>query len=141
MTVPEEGFMSAFETMQLPARPDVIAPDGSQVRVLLQLAGGSMAHFQLAPGLVSVAVAHRTVDELWYVLGGEGEMWRSEGEREELVSLRPGICISIPVGVGFQFRSIGDEPLTTVGITMPPWPGSDEAYAVEGRWQPKLEDA
>ncbi len=31
-----------FDTMQLPGRPDVIAPDGSDVRVLLRLGRGSM---------------------------------------------------------------------------------------------------
>ena len=34
-----------FDTMQLPVDPDALAPDGSDVRVLLQLARGSMAHF------------------------------------------------------------------------------------------------
>ena len=37
-----------FDTMQLPAAPDAVAPDGSDVRVLLQLGRGSMAHFELA---------------------------------------------------------------------------------------------
>ena len=54
----------------------MVAPDGSDVRVLLSLGGGSMAHFELAPGRVSAAVVHRTVEEIWYVLAGRGEMWR-----------------------------------------------------------------
>ncbi len=53
-----------FGTRRLPDRPDVIAPDGSQVRVLLQLERGSLAHFTLLPGQVSLAVAHRTMEEL-----------------------------------------------------------------------------
>ena len=68
--------MPGFETMRLPAEPDVAAPDGFQVRILLRLEGGSMIHFELAPSLVSIAVTHRTVDEIWYVLGGHGQMWR-----------------------------------------------------------------
>ena len=56
--------------MQRPDVPDAVAPDGSDVRVLLRLGAGSMAHFELAAGRVSRAVAHRAVDELWYVLGG-----------------------------------------------------------------------
>jgi hypothetical protein len=47
--------------MQLPALPDAVAPDGSDVRVLLRLSRGSMAHFELGAGRVSRAVAHRTV--------------------------------------------------------------------------------
>ena len=31
--------------MRLPAEPDVVAPDGSNVRVLLGVRGGGMAHF------------------------------------------------------------------------------------------------
>jgi mannose-6-phosphate isomerase-like protein (cupin superfamily) len=129
--------MASFETKQLPAAPDAIAPDGSNVRILLALAGGSMAHFELAPGLVSVAVAHRSVEEVWYILGGRGEMWRREGAYTETVTLEPGVCVTIPVGTAFQFKSAGPEALTAVAITMPPWPGEAEAYEVQGPWQPK----
>jgi Mannose-6-phosphate isomerase len=59
------------------------------VRILLRLGGGSMAHFELAAGQVSRAVAHHAVDELWYVLSGHGQMWRRQGERQETVPLRP----------------------------------------------------
>jgi len=37
----------SFGTMRLPGECDAIAPDGSCVRVLLRLARGSMAHFEL----------------------------------------------------------------------------------------------
>jgi mannose-6-phosphate isomerase-like protein (cupin superfamily) len=133
-----EASMADFETMTLPDKPDVLAPDGSQVRILLQLAGGSMAHFRLEPGQTSIPVAHRTVEELWYVVSGRGEMWRKQAEREEVVGLAAGSCVSIPVGAAFQFRCHGDEPFSAVAITMPPWPGEDEAYAVEGAWQPQV---
>jgi mannose-6-phosphate isomerase-like protein (cupin superfamily) len=123
-----------FETRQLPADPDVVAPDGSDVRVLLSLAGGSVAHFELAPGRVSRAVAHRRVGEIWYVLRGSGDMWRRQGDRAQTVPLAPGTCLSIPAGTSFQFRSTGDGPLAAIGVTMPPWPGDDEAYEVAGPW-------
>ena len=44
--------MSLFSTLPLPEQPTTVAPDGSDVRVLLGLAGGGMAHFALAPGQV-----------------------------------------------------------------------------------------
>lgn len=125
--------------MRLPATPDVTAPDGSQVRVLLSLTGGSMAHFSLDPGLVSIAVAHRTVEEIWFILSGRGEMWRCIAGEEDTLVVEPGVCISLPVGMAFQFRTLSAEPLTAIAITMPPWPGHDEAYPVEGKWQPRLE--
>lgn len=125
-----------FETKSLPGLKDLIAPDGSEVRVLLGLERGSMAHFQLGPGQVSRPVAHRTVEEIWFVLQGRGEMWRRQGDQEESSSIEPGVCLSIPVGTRFQFRCLGEVPLQVIGVTMPPWPGEHEAYAVDGIWTP-----
>ncbi len=127
-----------FAARRLPEDADTTAPDGSDVRVLVASGSGSMAHFELAPGKVSRAVAHRSVEELWYVLGGRGEMWLKLGGREEVVELQAGVSVSIPVGTHFQFRSLGDEPLSAVGVTMPPWPGPDEAFPVEARWAPSV---
>jgi len=127
-----------FDTMQLPETPDVIAPDGSDVRVLLQLGQGSMAHFELGAGQVSRPVAHHSVDEIWYVLHGNGQMWRRQAERQETVPLRAGTCVSIPAGTHFQFRAGPGGPLAAVGVTMPPWPGPDEAYKVPGPWPADL---
>jgi mannose-6-phosphate isomerase-like protein (cupin superfamily) len=126
--------MTDFSTTSLPADPTVTAPDGSDVRVLLRLSGGSMAHFQLAAGAVSKAVRHRTVEEIWYVLGGGGQMWRRQGDHEETVDLAAGTCLTIPVGTAFQFRAGEAGPLSAVAITMPPWPGDGEAVFVDGAW-------
>lgn len=128
--------MIDFNTMRLPAVPDVIAPDGSGVRILLGLNGGTMAHFELAPCQTSKAVTHRTVEEIWFILSGRGEMWRKQADREEIVTLEPGVCLTIPLQTHFQFRSLSDESLTAVAITMPPWPGEGEALIVAGKWKP-----
>ena len=113
---------------------DVLAPDGSQIRFLPQTSGGSMVHCTLPPGAVSLAVTHRTVDELWYVLAGEGELWRRQGKREEIVALTPHTAHSIPLGTWFQFRNPGPAPLAFVIVTTPPWPGMDEAVRVADHW-------
>jgi len=55
------------------------------------------------------------------------------------VPVDPGVCITIPLGTHFQFRSFGYEPVAALGITMPPWPGEGEAYSVEGKWEPTVE--
>ena len=123
-----------FDIKRLPDERDAVAPDGSDVRILLRLDSGSMAHFELAPGRTSGAVAHRTVEEIWYVMQGRGEMWRKHENREEVVTIEPGVCLSIPAGTQFQFRSLGSEPLAAIAITMPPWPGPGEAYVVAGKW-------
>ena len=44
--------MRAFETKALGEKPDAIAPDGTAVRLLASLAGGSFAHFELPAGAV-----------------------------------------------------------------------------------------
>ncbi|MFM9067409.1 MAG: cupin domain-containing protein [Planctomycetota bacterium] len=132
--------MKRFDTLPLPAQPTIVAPDGSDVRVLLQLSGGSMAHFELAAGRVSAAIKHRTVEEIWYILSGEGIMWRKLDESEEIVTLAPGICLTIPLGTHFQFRASSQSALTAVGITMPPWPGADEAIPVSAKWEDRSSD-
>ena len=91
-----------------------------------------MAHFELRPGETSQAVRHRTVGEIWFFLGGRGEMWRRLDGYEEIVPVDAGVCLTIPVGTEFQFRSFGYEPLSAIGVTMPPWPGDDEAVLVRG---------
>jgi mannose-6-phosphate isomerase-like protein (cupin superfamily) len=128
--------MTHFETRRLPAEPDACAPDGAEVRLLGRLAGGSMAHFRLAAGQVSRAVTHRTVEEIWYVVAGNGEMWRqSDDGAEELTRLGPGVALTIPLGTTFQFRADGTVALEAVAVTMPPWPGPDEALEAEGPWR------
>lgn len=123
-----------FQTKQASNTPDVTAPDGSEVRVLCSVNRGSMALFTLPPATVSKAVAHHSVEEVWYFISGYGRMWRHLNDREEIIEVGPGVSISIPAGTAFQFRSDSPQPLTAVGVTMPPWPGEDEAYAVAGKW-------
>lgn len=126
--------MSDFASARLPMDPTVVAPDGSDVRVLLGLSSGGMAHFELAAGKTARAVMHRTVEEIWFVVAGRGEIWRKQGERAEIVTLEPGLCLTIPLGTHFQFRAAVDEAVSVIAITMPPWPGESEAEFVLGPW-------
>jgi mannose-6-phosphate isomerase-like protein (cupin superfamily) len=128
----------SFATKRASDTPDVTAPDGSEVRILCGVGRGGMALFALPPGTVSKAVAHRTIEEVWYFVSGRGRMWRRCDDREEIVEVGAGVSISLPVGTRFQFRCDGSEPLVAVGATMPPWPGKDEAYPVEGPWAPTV---
>lgn len=122
--------------MRLPLKRTVVAPDGADVRVLLGLASGGMAHFELAAGKTSAAVTHRFVEEVWFVLSGRGEMRRKQGAREETIALEPGVCLTLPPGTQFQFRASNSESISAIGITMPPWPGDAEAVPVAGPWPP-----
>lgn len=131
-----------FESRSLPAEPDVIAPDGSEIRLLSTgMSGGSMVHCRLAAGQVTRPVKHRTVEEMWYCIGGSGELWRSLGGSEDVLRLKPGIACSIPKGACFQFRADAGEkgePLEIVIATVPPWPGEHEAGPCAGNWPPSV---
>jgi len=127
--------MELFAIKHTAASPDAAAPDGSEVRLLCTTRRGSMAQFTLRPGAVSKAVAHRTVEEIWYVVTGSGRIWRKSGDREEISELAAGCSLTIPTGTQFQFRCDGAEPLEAVAVTMPRWPGEGEAYPVAGPWQ------
>lgn len=125
-----------FSTHSLSEQPDEYAPDGSEIRKPQRLSGGSMAHFTLPPKSCSVAVKHLSAEEIRFVISGTGEMWRKDEDgREEITPLRKDISLTIPLGTSFQFRVTGNEPLTIVAITMPPWPADrEEAMPVEGHW-------
>lgn len=134
--------MLAYAMKRMPVEKDTIAPDGSEVRVLLGIPDrGGMAQFRLQPGQVSKRVTHRTVDEIWYVLSGRGQMWRWQfGEKDgNTIDLEPGLCLTIPVGTHFQFRADPATALEILGVTMPGWPTDrEEAVRTEDVWTPSV---
>lgn len=112
-----------------------IAPDGSEVRRLGRVDGGSMARFTFSAGAISRAVRHHRVEELWYVLSGRGEIWRAPASGATgITALSSSESIAIPARCAFQVRVHDGEPLVVLAVTMPPWPGEDEAELVEGCW-------
>lgn len=133
--------MSAFTTACLPPEALELAPDGSECRPLVRLAGASLAHFRLAAGTCSRAVMHCSVEEIWYVLAGRGALWRRQDGREQVVALVAGVSVTIPLGTAFQFRAATGAALEFVAVTLPPWPGDGEALAVDGPWPASLPGA
>lgn len=116
-------------------RTDYLAPDGSEIRLLPTFDSGGLAHCRLPSGRVSSAVAHRTVKEIWFVLAGHGEVWRGHGLGDsEVVEVEGATALTIPTGVGFQFRALGSAPLEILIGTFPRWPGQEEAFPVNGPW-------
>jgi mannose-6-phosphate isomerase-like protein (cupin superfamily) len=128
--------MDTLQSRALAERTDLLAPDGSQIRLLAAARRGSMVHCRLPAGATSRAVRHRTVEEVWYVLSGRGELWRRLGGQERVEPLAPGLSVDIPLGTHFQFRALGAEPVCLLIVTMPPWPGADEAERVPDHWPP-----
>ena len=118
--------------------PDVTAPDGSEIRLLVDGRQGgsksSLVEVTLGPGRITRPVRHRSVEEVWYVLEGTGQVWRcrpdADPENVSAVDVKPGDALVIPTGWSFQFSAGQDGPLRFLCHTTPPWPGEDEAVPV-----------
>jgi mannose-6-phosphate isomerase-like protein (cupin superfamily) len=115
------------------------SPLGAYIRNLMDGTYGNMIHSTVPPGMVGRACHFRTIEEYWYVLAGEGEIWRRADGRESVTRLIPGVSVDIPLGTAFQYRCTGDEALVFTCTAMPPWPGDDEAVIVDGPWAPRLD--
>ena len=124
----------AVDTVRLPEKYE-LAPDRSEIRPLLSMRRGGLAHCTLAPHGISLAVEHRTIEEIWYFLHGRGQVWRKQGDREEVVDVGPNTCLTIPTGTHFQFSNTGEDPLCFIIATMPPWDGEEEAVRVQDHWK------
>ncbi|MBO0746654.1 MAG: cupin domain-containing protein [Candidatus Dormibacteraeota bacterium] len=123
--------------------PDAIAPDGSEIRFLVPPPPGaeercpppdrdartaSLVEVRLPAGEHSRPVRHRTVEEIWYVLSGRGELWRrAPGGDEHRDPLEPGGTAVIPTGWAFSFSASEGADLVFLCHTSPPWPGAEEA--------------
>jgi mannose-6-phosphate isomerase-like protein (cupin superfamily) len=124
-TAPPAHF--PWETKDLASDADYDAPDSSEIRLLLSTSAGGLAEARLQAGAVSAPVRHGTVEEIWFVLEGEGELWRASEDEAEVVDLRKGRCATIPRSVAFQFRAHGASALRVLIATFPQWPGAHEA--------------
>lgn len=123
-----------MESKTLSSTPDCLAPDHSEIRLLAATGRVSTVHCSLPAGQVSLAVAHKSVEEIWYFLEGQGEVWRRQGDDEEVTAAVPGVSLTIPTGTHFQFRNTGAAPLRFLCVTVPAWPGEGEAYRVKDYW-------
>ena len=125
-----------MQTKKVALAYDAIAPDNSEIRELVDVSEASMVHCTLPVGAVSLTVSHVSVDEMWYVLSGQGKLWRSKpGTPQSMViNLEPGLAISIERSTHFQFKNTGKEALTLVIATIPPWPGEAEAIREKDFW-------
>ena len=113
--------------------PDTLAPDGAEIRVLLDKPQGaerlSVAEALVKPGERTACVSHKTIEEFWYILKGQGRFHRlmPDGNGEETADVTPGDALLIPTGYRFYVENTGDEDLVFLCADTPPWPGPDEA--------------
>ncbi len=121
------------------ADADAIAPDGSEIRLLIDqrhhAQRASMVEVVLPAGQVSRPVWHRNVEEVWYILQGHGQVWRCAPDADPTtvvpMSVGPGDALTIPVRWRFQFSASAGYALRFLCFTVPPWPGEDEAHPAD----------
>ena len=123
---------------KLSSEADAKSPAGADIRFIMDGPTGNLIHSTVPPGQINRATIHATVGEFWHVLQGEGEIWRRDADEERITRLAPGVSIDIPVGTAFQYRNTGDQALTFLCVSMPPWPGDHEASHLEGAWEPTV---
>jgi len=127
-----------MKTTMLPEQPDAKSPAGVDIRFIMDGKTGNMIHSTVPAHQVNRATVHATVTEFWYILEGQGEIWRDDGVESGVTVLVPGVSIDIPAGTAFQYRNVSDVDLKFICIDMPPWPGDSEATFIKGIWQPTV---
>ena len=118
---------------------DVLAPDGSEIRFLIDQRHASrrasLVEVTLDAGQVSRPVWHRTVEEIWYILEGHGQVSRCPPgvtpETVQPVPISPGDALVIPTEWRFQFSADEGGLLRFLCYTSLAWSGPEEAPEAE----------
>ncbi len=72
----------------LQSNTDYIARNGSKIRLLPMMKEGGLYHCTSPASKTLFPVAHCHVEEIWYEIKGENEVWRKAHTTEEIVSVR-----------------------------------------------------
>lgn len=106
--------------------PPFVTKDGSTVRELMHPgihgnAAQSLAEAVVAPGAATLLHRHRTSEELYSFVRGEGEMRLGE----ERFTVRAGDTVGIPPGTPHALRNTGAEPLVLLCCSSPAYSHDD----------------
>jgi mannose-6-phosphate isomerase-like protein (cupin superfamily) len=115
------GSLPRFEHGSLVLRDILIRGDNlapSQKSAVLR-AANFFAYGRLAPGNWTTPTKLEGQQEVYYVLGGEGEITASG----DTAKLRKDMAVLMPAGLEFVMKSTGAEPLTMYVINEPTPPG------------------
>ena len=116
-----QGSLPRFEHGSLVLRDILIRGDNfapSQKSAVLR-AANFFAYGRLAPGNWTTPTKLEGQQEVYYVLGGEGEITAGG----DTAKLRKDMAVLMPAGLEFVMKSTGAEPLTMYVINEPTPPG------------------
>jgi mannose-6-phosphate isomerase-like protein (cupin superfamily) len=92
---------------KLPRDADRLAPSSNtEIRLLPSFPEGEIVHATAFAEKASQPAIIEGFGELFYILEGEGELWRATGELESVTQLTARRCVTIPPGIDYQFRAV-----------------------------------
>lgn len=131
----------AGSTHVLSAEPDAVSPGGgAEIRHILSSPQGDLTHAVCPAGHVAPTHHLPELDEAYYVLAGEGEIWRATDEREAVTALRPGRWVQLPAGLRFQYRANRGSSLVFLVVVLPSWAPELFHTVPDGLWRPGADD-
>src|SRR5436305_2828839 len=77
---------------------------------------------EVAPGHRLSLQSHAKRSEHWFVVQGEGLVWRDD----ERISVRPGVAVDIPVGAQHRVECRGSETLMFIEVQHGTYFGEDD---------------
>lgn len=115
-----------MQKVRLEQRESFITADGSSIRELVGIPSGnsnqqSVAEATVPPGGETVEHYHRTTEEVYLFVTGEGRMRLGDEEAE----VQAGDTVVIPPGVKHKLWNPGPEPLVVLCCCAPPYRDED----------------
>ena len=131
----------ATSTHVLAADPDAVSPGGgAQIRYILKSQQGDLTHAVCPAGTVAPTHHLPELDEAYFVLAGQGEIWRRAEGREAITALRPGRWVQMPAGTLFQYRAGREASLVFLVAVLPSWEPELFHTVDDGVWVPGSND-
>jgi quercetin dioxygenase-like cupin family protein len=119
--------MSLEALIHEPEAGEALVLRGTKLRILstaISSLGASTFEFLAASGWDTGSHLHATIEEQFYVVGGEMQLRAGD----QVITGRPGTFVSIPPGVAHAFANRQDAPARMLLICTPP---GHEHYFVE----------
>ena len=115
-----------MEKVRLEQRESFVTADGSSIRELAGIPSGnssqqSVAEATVPPGGETVEHYHRTTEEIYLFVNGEGRMRLGD----EQADVRAGDTVVIPPGTKHKLWNAGSEPLVLLCCCAPPYRDED----------------